>query len=97
MVNVGQSYASVAWSQELTPLVQGTLSVIGNINDQSTMLSPSLSISVSDNTQKRLLEDSWVWRGSRRCCVVRFDGRHTDSQQRLDFSKMFFAQMRSYF
>ena len=51
---MGQSYASVAWSQELTPLVQGNLSVIGNLNDQSTMLSPSISISVSDNTQKLL-------------------------------------------
>ena len=88
---MGQSYASGLVSR-LTPLVQGNLSVIGNLNDQSTMLSPSISISVSDNTlcSRRIHR---YWRTTRRCCVVRFDGRHTKfSTADWIFSKMFFAQ-----
>lgn len=95
---MGQSYSSVAWSQEFTPLVQGNISVIGNLNDLSTMLSPSLSISVSDNTQASL--GGFVGIGKKPEDVelsdLIGDSQILNSEFGF-FPNMFFAQMRSYF
>ena len=95
---MGQSYVSVAWSQELTPLVQGNLSVIGNLNDQSTMLSPGISISVSDNTQASL--GGFMGIGEQPEDVALSDLMEDTQILNSEFGffpKMFFAQMRCYF
>lgn len=48
---MGQHYLSLAWAQEVTALSSGNLAIIGNVVDASMLLSPSLSISVSDEVQ----------------------------------------------
>ena len=48
---MGQHYLSLAWAQEITALSSGSLALIGNVVDASMLLSPSLSISVSDEVQ----------------------------------------------
>ncbi len=95
---MAQSYASIAWSQELTPLIQGSVSAIGNLNDQSTMLSPSLSISVSDNTQVALGGFVGLGEGPEDIEILELaeDIQFLNSEFGF-FPKMFFAQMRSYF
>ena len=45
---MGQTYASVSWMQELTSITGGSFATIVNLNDQSLMLMPSVSVSVSD-------------------------------------------------
>lgn len=45
---MGQTYASVSWMQQITSIASGSLSTIVNLNDQSLMLMPSVSVSVSD-------------------------------------------------
>ena len=95
---MGQSYGSVAWSQEITPLVQGTVSVIGNLNDISMMFSPSLSISVSDSTQAAI--GGFLGIGESPEDLELSD--LTENPQFLNsefgfFPKMCFVQMRSYF
>ena len=48
---MGQHYLSLAWAQEVTSLSSANLALIGNVVDASMLLSPSLSISVSDEVQ----------------------------------------------
>ena len=48
---LGQYYVAASWSQELTPLVSGMVSSTVNLLDGSAFVSPSLSISVSDDVQ----------------------------------------------
>lgn len=46
---MGQYYAMLSVSQELSPLLNASLSATGNLLDQSVLLSPSLALSLSDN------------------------------------------------
>lgn len=48
---MGQHYATIGWGQELTALSMLNAAVIANLLDASMMLSPSFSVSVSDNVQ----------------------------------------------
>ena len=48
---MGQHYTSLAWAQEITALSSGSLAIIGNVVDASALVSPSLSLSVSDEVQ----------------------------------------------
>ncbi len=50
----GRTYASLAWAQEITPLVSGSLAVIGNLADPSALVAPGLSWSVSDEAAMSL-------------------------------------------
>ncbi len=45
----GHLYAAVALGQEITPLVNLNVALIGNLLDPSFMLSPSLSVSIASN------------------------------------------------
>lgn len=45
----GQLYAAVAVAQEITPLVGGSVALIGNLRDPSALCSVALSWSVADN------------------------------------------------
>ena len=95
---MGQSYASLAWSQDITPLILGSVSVIGNLNDQSTMISPSLSISVSDNTQAGI--GGFMGLGEKPEDIELMDLSGDVDILNSEFGffpKMLFAQMRSYF
>ena len=47
--NWGVGYVGVAWAEQVTPLVSGNVAVIMNVTDPSTMVSPSLNWSISDN------------------------------------------------
>jgi len=60
---MGQHYASLAWAQEITPLSSGTIAVIANIGDASMLLSPSWTLSVSDEVQ--LVAGGYVGLGER--------------------------------
>ena len=60
---MGQHYASLAWAQELTALSSGSLAIIGNLMDASALVSPSLSLSVSDEVQ--LVAGGYVGLGER--------------------------------
>jgi len=60
---MGQHYASLAWAQEITPLSSGTIAVIANIGDASMLLSPSWTLSVSDEVQ--LVAGGYVGLGDR--------------------------------
>ena len=48
---MGRSYGALSWSQELTALTSANAAGFINIEDGSFMVSPSLSVSVSDNVQ----------------------------------------------
>ena len=48
---MGQHYATIGWGQELTALSMLNAAFIANLKDASMMVSPSLSVSVSDNVQ----------------------------------------------
>ena len=48
---MGQHYLSLAWAQEMTALSSASIAFIGNVVDASMLLSPSLSLSVSDDVQ----------------------------------------------
>ena len=48
---LGRTYASVAWTQELGPLLTTTLASTVNIEDGSAFLSPTGSYSISDDVQ----------------------------------------------
>ena len=48
---MGQHYLSLAWAQEITALYSGNIALIGNVVDASMLVSPSLSISVSDDVR----------------------------------------------
>ena len=48
---MGQHYLALAWAQEITALSSGNIAVIGNLVDASALLSPSISLSVSDEVQ----------------------------------------------
>ncbi|MCB9665136.1 MAG: hypothetical protein H6732_13575 [Alphaproteobacteria bacterium] len=45
----GPAYAALAVSQEITPLIQGSLAVIANLTDPSFLLTPSVGWNVSNN------------------------------------------------
>ena len=60
---MGQHYASLAWAQEITPLSSGTVAFIANVVDQSALLSPSWTLSVSDEVQ--LVAGGYVGIGER--------------------------------
>ncbi|MEZ4238354.1 MAG: hypothetical protein R3F59_19825 [Myxococcota bacterium] len=45
---LGQGYAAVSVSQQITPLVTGSAAVIGNLLDPSALVAPSLTWSVAD-------------------------------------------------
>lgn len=44
----GRLYAAVAVAQEITPLVSGSLALIGNLEDPSALVAPGLSWSIAD-------------------------------------------------
>ena len=44
----GQVYGAVALSQEITPLVAGSVAVISNLLDPSALIAPGLTWSISD-------------------------------------------------
>jgi hypothetical protein len=48
---MGKYYASIAMSQQITSLVTGNISVIGNLADSSAMITPSIQVSVSNEVQ----------------------------------------------
>jgi hypothetical protein len=51
---LGQAYTSLAVTQALTPLINASLSVIGNLLDPSALIGPSLTWSVSDEVNVSL-------------------------------------------
>ncbi len=48
---VGTTYGSASVSYQVTPLVQGSASLIGNLVDASALFAPGLNVSVSDEVQ----------------------------------------------
>lgn len=52
--NWGVAYGAVSVSQELTPLLAGSVAVIANLTDPSAMVAPSVSWSVADNASLSL-------------------------------------------
>ena len=46
---MGRTYAALSVGQEITPLINGNLALIGNLEDPSAMLAPSLSWSLAEN------------------------------------------------
>ncbi len=46
---LGRVYAGAAWMQQITPLVTGSLAVIGNLEDPSAFIAPGLDWSVADD------------------------------------------------
>ncbi len=51
---LGRAYLGAAVSQELGPLLQSSLAAFTNLDDQSALLSPSLTVSVADNAELAL-------------------------------------------
>jgi len=48
---VGTTYGSASLSYQVTPLIQGSASLIGNLMDASALFAPGLTVSVSDEVQ----------------------------------------------
>lgn len=48
---VGTTYGSTSLTYQLTPLVHGSATVIGNLADGSALVAPGLTVSVSDEVQ----------------------------------------------
>ncbi|MGB0637759.1 MAG: hypothetical protein ACPGTU_00400 [Myxococcota bacterium] len=48
---VGTTYGSASVSYQVTPLVQGTASFIGNLLDSSALFAPGVNVSISDEVQ----------------------------------------------
>ena len=97
---MGQHYLSLAWAQEITALSSGNIALIGNVVDASMLLSPSLSISVSDDVQ--LVAGGFVGVGSRpeTTSVTEILINPDALQVGSEFGMMpgsGFVQMRSYF
>ena len=97
---MGQHYLSLAWAQEITALSSGNIALIGNVVDASMLLSPSLSISVSDDVQ--LVAGGFVGVGARpeTTSVTEILINPDALQVGSEFGMMpgsGFVQMRSYF
>ncbi len=60
---MGQHYFSLAWAQEMNALTSGTVAVIANCADLSALVSPSVSVSISDDVQ--LVAGGYVGIGER--------------------------------
>lgn len=60
---VGRAYAAVSYGRELSPLVSGSLAVIGNLEDPSAMVAPGLRVSISDEAE--LSAGAYVGLGAR--------------------------------
>lgn len=67
----GQTYASGSVSYQLTPLILGTVAVIGNASDGSALVAPNASISVSDEVQ--IVVGGFMGRGERPAIVDALD------------------------
>ena len=97
---MGQHYLSLAWAQEITALSSGNIALIGNVVDASMLVSPSLSISVSDDVQ--LVAGGFVGVGDRpeTTSVTEVLLNPDALQVGSEFGMMpgsGFVQMRSYF
>ncbi len=97
---MGQHYATLGWGQEVTALAMVNGAIIANLQDASMMVSPSLSLSVSDDVQ--LVAGGYVGIGERP------DATSTTEilldPTKLQFNSEFgmmpgsgFVQVRSYF
>jgi hypothetical protein len=97
---MGQHYLSLAWAQELTALSSGSLAVIVNVLDASALLSPSVSLSVSDEVQ--LVAGGYVGLGDRPSATSTTEVLLNPSslQAQSEFGMMpgsGFIQLKSYF
>ena len=97
---MGQHYLSLAWAQEITALSSANLALIGNVVDASVLLSPSLSLSVSDEVQ--LVAGGFVGLGTqpKTTSVTEVLINPDALQVNSEFGMMpgsGFVQMRSYF
>ncbi len=96
---MGRSYGALSWGQEITPLVNGALAGFCNLEDGSFLLSPSLSISVSDNVQAAL--GGYAGFGERPEDIELAEiiaGEELALKSEFGFMPgMLFLQMRSYF
>lgn len=63
----GQTYASTTLGYQVTPLILGTVAVIGNALDGSALVAPSAVVSVSDEVQ--LVMGGFMGRGDRPAVV----------------------------
>lgn len=52
--SLGRDYLALLVAKDITPLMSGGLSLIGNLNDQSLFFAPTLKYSVSDNADAGL-------------------------------------------
>jgi len=48
---LGRYYAGLVVSQEITPLIHGSLGLIGNLGDPSLLVAPTLAWSVGENSE----------------------------------------------
>ena len=85
---LGQSYGALAVMQELTPTLQGSLAALVNLQDASSLVLPSVDVSVSDNV-------AWT-SGAFIGVGQRPDEGGIQSEFGL-YPNMFFTQMRAYF
>ncbi len=51
---MGRYYAAISLGQEITPLINGGLTVMANLQDPSALLAPNLSWSISENSDLSL-------------------------------------------
>lgn len=63
----GQTYASASLGYQFTPLILGTVAVIGNALDGSALVAPNAVVSVSDEVQ--LVMGGFIGRGDRPAVV----------------------------
>jgi hypothetical protein len=96
---MGRYYGALSWSQEFSPLITANIATTVNIEDGSLFVSPSSSISVSDEVQIAL--GGFVGIGDRPISPELIDlitgvDIETPSEFGL-YPSMFFVQMRAYF
>ena len=95
---MGRTYAGVSLFQEVTPLVMASVVALGNLEDASVLLTPSLSLSVAGNAD--VIFGGFVGLGQRPRKVDLTDLLAGDAGIRSEFGfypSTVFVQTRAYF